>query len=76
MSDDRKPEPSDGPDYHADLAAWASRQPDCAEVGIRRDERHKIADLLEAHADTLATFALDRASLVILIAFMLRLDAS
>lgn len=41
---------------------------------LRRDERHKMADLLDEHADTLATFAIDRASLVKLIAFMLRLN--
>jgi hypothetical protein len=34
---DREPQPSDGPDYHADHAAWERRQDDagdgCAECG-------------------------------------------
>lgn len=40
---------------------------------MRADERRRLADLLEANADTLADFAGDKDDLVRLIALMLRL---
>lgn len=54
---DREPQPTDGPDYHADHAAWAARQPlsevdkavlDCLLYGngfLRMDERGRIERL-------------------------------
>lgn len=45
------------------------------EDDIRRDERHKIAAMLEEHADTLTTFTGDDSTTVRLIVFMLQLDA-
>jgi hypothetical protein len=38
VSEDREPQPGDGPDYHAEHAAWSTRNPE-SDVSGREDER-------------------------------------
>jgi hypothetical protein len=45
-----------------------------SEVDIRRDERRKVAALLDEHAEVLTSFAASPEKLLALVAFMLRLD--
>jgi len=65
-----------GPHHTTAGLHWSTENwmTDTAESALGAGERHRVADLLDRHASTLAEFAVGKEQLVGLIAFMLRLD--